>query len=199
MLKDLSATIEGSAAPGTLPVADLSDLYYSLIPHMFGNRTIRPPIINNLNMVKKEIELLEALADMKDAANIMKTEIDELNRLHPLDRQFCGLGMEEMTPLDHKSSEYELLETYLTSTRGATHSVNYEVEDIFRIERHGERNRFDGSVFSGPPRDRRLLWHGSRTTNFGSVSFSACPPSCQPSPTWASTLCFSTPVGPYLS
>lgn len=153
-----------------MPVGDLSDLYYSLIPHIFGNRTARPPVINNLDMVKQEIELLETLADMRDAANIMKTEVDEVNRLHPLDRQFRGLGLEEMTTLDPQSTEYQLLETYLTTTRGATHSIKYEVEDIFRIERQGERDRFEESVFSGPPQDRRLLWHGSRATNFGYVS-----------------------------
>lgn len=169
-LKDLTAVINGTATSGNMTVETLSDLYYSLIPHAFGNRSIRPPVVGNLVMIKQEIELLETLADMKDAADIMKSKIDdELHRVHPLDRQYHGLGMEEMTPLDPKTKEYQLLETYLTTTRGATHNANYEVETIFRIERHGERDRFEQSVFCGPPRDRRLLWHGSRATNFGGI------------------------------
>lgn len=170
VLKSLSAMIEDSgSAPGSTSVDSLSDMFYSIIPHRFGNRTIRPPVINNMAMVKQEIELLETLADMKSASDIMKPEIDELNRVHPLDRQFRGLGMDEMMPLDPKGNEYQLLETYLMTTRGQTHVANYNVETIFRIERHGERGRFDESVFAGPTRDRRLLWHGSRATNFGGI------------------------------
>lgn len=46
--------------------------------------------------------------------------------------------------------------------------MSYTVDQIFRIERSGENERFDKS-FAGPPRDRRLLWHGSRCTNFGGI------------------------------
>jgi poly [ADP-ribose] polymerase len=44
-------------------------------------------------MLKKEIELLESLGDMKDAALLMKTENKE--EMNELDRQFRGLGMNE--------------------------------------------------------------------------------------------------------
>jgi poly [ADP-ribose] polymerase len=57
----------------------------------------------------------------------------------------------------------------LVETRGSTHNANYQVDQIFRIEREGEKDRFDKSHFAGPPRDRRLLWHGSRCTNFGGI------------------------------
>lgn len=167
-LKDLSVVLQNSAPTnGGAGVEDLSNLFYSIIPHVFGRD--RPPVINSEQMVKREIELLETLADMKDAANILKQEVDSMNRVHPLDRQFNGLGLREMTPLDPNKAEYQLLERYLVDTRGATHHLNYEVEDIFRIERNGEKDRFDQSVFAGPVRDRRLLWHGSRVTNFGGI------------------------------
>lgn len=58
--------------------------------------------------------------------------------LHPVDRQYAGLKMSEMAPLSHKSTEYQELEAYLQGTRGSTHAIKYEVEDIFRIERAGE-------------------------------------------------------------
>lgn len=167
-LKDLSAMIQAPGAnPTSAIIESTSNLFYSLIPHAFGRQ--RPPVINNLALVQKEIELLEALADMKDATNIMKSEIDELNRVHPLDRQFLGLGLNEMTPMKPTSDEFQLLDTYLNSTRGHTHHANYEIEDIFRIERKGERERFNKSIFAKNPQDRRLLWHGSRVTNFGGI------------------------------
>jgi len=170
-LKDLSAMIQASGAdPNSAYIQTTSDLFYSLIPHSFGRA--RPPVINSLPMVKKEIELLETLVDMKDAAVIMKTEIDELNRLHPLDRQFQGLGLEEMTPLEHDSGEFKVLEMYLNDTRGLTHNAKYEIIDIFRVQRSGERERFNQSAFADVAKkqqDRRLLWHGSRVTNFGGI------------------------------
>lgn len=168
-LKNLAAIIETPTnAVGGQSVEDLSNLYYSYIPHAFGRD--RPPIISNLPMIKREIDLLETLADLKDATNIMQGQIDEMNRLHPLDRQFQGLKLREMTPLDPRENEFKMLERYLMNTRGSTHhNVNYQVEDIFRIERQGEKDRFSQSVFAGPPKDRRLLWHGSRATNFGGI------------------------------
>ena len=45
-----------------------------------------------------------------------------------------------------------------------------KVQDIFRIERNGEFERFYRSPYTKlPHRDRRLLWHGSRSTNFGGI------------------------------
>lgn len=106
---------------------------------------------------------------MKDAAAILKGEHKDSERLNILDRQFQGLGLEEMTPLKSNSSEFLQLKYYLMDTRGSTHNASYQVSQIFRIERQGEKDRFDNSAYAGPPRDRRLLWHGSRCTNFGGI------------------------------
>jgi len=173
-LKDLSALLNdislAQSEYGTTFAAateQLSNTFYSLIPHAFGRN--RPPIIQNHDMLKKEVELLESLSDMKDAANIMKNEQKDAEKINILDQQFKGLNLDEMTPLEKTSTEFLELKNYLVDTRGDTHNANYQVAQIFRIERQGERDRFDKSPFSGPPRDRRLLWHGSRCTNFGGI------------------------------
>ncbi|KAK3328628.1 poly-ribose polymerase-like protein [Cercophora scortea] len=172
-LKDLSALIDTPTlaanydVPFPAAVEQLSNSFYSLIPHAFGRN--RPPVISDQNMVKREIELLESLSDMKEAANIMKLDKTGDDDIHPLDKQFQGLGLEEMTPLDPATQEFGHLRDYLMNTRGATHNAHYHIESIFRIERQGEKSRFDSSPFAGPPRDRRLLWHGSRSTNFGGI------------------------------
>lgn len=45
-----------------------------------------------------------------------------------------------------------------------------QVQEIFRLERAGERSRFHESTFGAIRKgDRRLLWHGSRCTNFGGI------------------------------
>lgn len=145
----------------------LSNTFYSYIPHAFGRN--RPPIISNEDMLKREIELLDSLSDMKDANNIMKNELKDMETINALDRQFKGLGLDEMTPLKQESTEFQELSSYLVNTRGHTHNANYQIAQIFRIERQGEKERFEKSSFAGPPRDRRLLWHGSRATNFGGI------------------------------
>ncbi|KAK0728783.1 poly polymerase catalytic domain-containing protein [Lasiosphaeria miniovina] len=175
LLKDLSARIDaatpagGYGVPYSPAVEQVSNSFYSLIPHNFGRS--RPPVIANQQMVKKEIELLESLSDMKDAALIMKMEKVGDADVNPLDRQYQGLNMEEMTPLDAQTAEYLQLQDYLVNTRGETHNIKYNVESIFRIERQGERDRFDKSPFAEPAiaKNRRLLWHGSRSTNFGGI------------------------------
>jgi poly [ADP-ribose] polymerase len=48
--------------------------------------------------------------------------------------------------------------------------MTYKVVNIFRIERQGENDRFTSSPYAKIPNsDRRLLWHGSRSTNFGGI------------------------------
>lgn len=104
ILKDLSDLL---ANPGlanskygrTVPAAaeDLSNRYFTTIPHVFGRN--RPPVLFHDKLIKKEVELLEALTDMGVTNAIMKESKDvERERVHQLDLQFNSLGMEEMTP-----------------------------------------------------------------------------------------------------
>ena len=45
--------------------------------------------------------------------------------------------------------------------------IGFQVQDIFRIERNGEEERFNKSYYAkSRGGDRRLLWHGSRVTNY---------------------------------
>lgn len=177
-LKDLGALLDDPSLAASYDMnyndatEHFSNLYYTVIPHAFGRN--RPPIIRSTEMLKKEIELLESLGDMKDAALIMKPKDRDAEQINLLDRQFQGLGMQEMTPLGPKSSEFTELKNYLLSTRGATHNLDCKVDQIFRIERKGEKerfekDRFENGNFAAIGGDRRLLWHGSRCTNFAGI------------------------------
>ncbi|KAJ5971379.1 uncharacterized protein N7479_001297 [Penicillium vulpinum] len=150
-------------------IETLSNRYFTLIPHVFGRS--RPPTLSTNAQIKKEIELLEALTDMDVANEIMvSSKSKQDDDIHPLDRQYESLGMKEMTELDPKSTEFKELEHYLQNSRGKTHNMNYKVVNIFRIERQGENDRFNSSPYANIPNsDRRLLWHGSRSTNFGGI------------------------------
>lgn len=177
------ADILGSAIQPASAVLDLSNRYYSYIPHDFGRHN--PPLINNMEMVKKEVALLESLSDMKAASDIIKScskvQKGDVPTVHPLDQKFAALGLDEMEPLDHRSKEYTLLEEYLIGSQGSTHSnLKYKVLDIFRITRATEPDRFatpdkfgeilkDAKKEQLPASNRRLLWHGSRASNFGGI------------------------------
>ncbi|OJD14581.1 hypothetical protein AJ78_05099 [Emergomyces pasteurianus Ep9510] len=146
----------------------LSNQYFTLIPHVFGRN--RPPVIGSLDLIKREVELLETLTDMEIANEIMKDAKASETGLHPLDVQFSGLGLEEMTPLSAATTEYKELEDYLVKSHGQTHRINYKLKHIFRVERLGEKQRFESSPFANLPNsNRRLLWHGSRSTNYGGI------------------------------
>lgn len=172
-LKNLSALLDNASLAVDYDMSaqaateHLSNLYYSLIPHSFGRD--RPPIIYSVDQLKREIELLESLSDLKDADNILKAEKHGGDQLHPLDFRFQGLGLQEMTPLSSESIEFSEISQYLLRTCGQTHHMNYSVQDVFRIERQGEYERFQKSGYASIASDRRLLWHGSRATNFGGI------------------------------
>ncbi|KAL8737665.1 MAG: hypothetical protein Q9181_001455 [Wetmoreana brouardii] len=152
-------------------IEDFSNKYYSTIPHEFGRS--RPIPIDNNDILRKETSMLDTLSDMEVANTIMKTTADkrkDAEAVNLLDKRFQELNMDEMTPLDHKSDEYKGLADYLIKSSGSTHGIKYRLEDIFRIQRTGEIDRFEKSEFSKLHKsDKRLLWHGSRTTNFGGI------------------------------
>lgn len=130
-------------------------------------------MINNPDMLQREVAMLDTLTDMEVANSIMKTtdsKAKDASSISQIDKRFEQLSLEECTPLDQKSSEYQALKKYLINTAGHTHNVRYRLQDIFRIERTGEADRFHKSKFSSmKDKNRRLLWHGSRTTNFGGI------------------------------
>ncbi|KAG9187244.1 poly [ADP-ribose] polymerase [Alternaria panax] len=166
-LKDLSVLIDNNDAMSRDEVERLSNQYFSIIPHAFGRN--RPPVIRGIDQLKKEIELLESLADMKETAAMLKDQLKDKSDVNKLDKQFQGLGMNEMSPLDHNSREFVEIDEYLNNSKGRTHNVSYKVQEIFRIERQGEFERFDKSKYSKIASNRRLLWHGSRVTNYGGI------------------------------
>ncbi|KAK6000311.1 hypothetical protein QM012_003943 [Aureobasidium pullulans] len=166
ILKELSALMSDTSA-NLSDFEQLSNQYYSYIPHSFGRN--RPPIIRTLEMLKPEIELLDSLSDLKNADEILKKAKETASQIHPLDSRFRGLGMQEMQALSPSSKEFSEIDQYLHKTCGSTHHIKYEVQDIFRIQRQGEFERFDKNEYTTGS-DRRLLWHeGSRSTNFGGI------------------------------
>lgn len=93
---------------------DFTNRYYTTIPHAFGRS--KPTLIDNNDLLQKEVAMLDTLSDMEVANNIMKTTNEkarDAESISLLDKRFKQLGMDELTPLDHKSQEYKGLKDYL--------------------------------------------------------------------------------------
>ncbi|ALC45395.1 Parp, partial [Drosophila busckii] len=139
---------------------DASNRFYTLIPHCFGIHA--PPIIESVEQVENLRQMLDSLSEIEVAYNLIQNE-DSTENINQLDKHYEQLKT-ELDPLDKNSDEFVLLKKYVQNTHAATHS-SYELEivDIFKVVRQGEARRY--KPFK-KLHNRKLLWHGSRLTNF---------------------------------
>ncbi|KAJ7651975.1 poly polymerase catalytic domain-containing protein [Mycena polygramma] len=150
----------------------LSSEYYSIIPHDFGMS--RPTKLNTEVLLKKELELVDALGDMEIASKLIASNQHadaDGNPVNPIDANFRSLGLTSMKPITRTSDEFSTLEAYVRDTHGATHAhIKANVLNAFRVERVGETAAWEkagyGNMQDG---ERLLLWHGSRSTNFAGI------------------------------
>ncbi|XP_006871190.1 PREDICTED: poly [ADP-ribose] polymerase 1-like [Chrysochloris asiatica] len=144
-------------------ILDLSNRFYTLIPHDFGMK--KPPLLNNADSVQAKVEMLDNLLDIEVAYSLLRGGSDDSSK-DPIDVNYEKLKT-EMKVIDRDSEEAEIIRKYVKNTHATTHNAyDLEVIDIFKIEREGENQRYK------PFRqlhNRRLLWHGSRTTNFAGI------------------------------
>ncbi|KAG1874198.1 PARP-domain-containing protein [Suillus tomentosus] len=149
----------------------LTSEYYSIIPHVFGR--MRPTVIRDQDLLKRELNLVDALGDMEIAHKLINTTInvdDDGKPLNPLDAHFRSLGLNSMDPVARDSSEFDALTRYISDTHGQTHHFKSAVLHAFRVERGAETSAWLAKGYDKlPAGDRMLLWHGSRTTNFAGI------------------------------
>lgn len=151
-----------SDKPSQAKLADCANRLYTLIPHDFGHQM--PPVIDNLEAVKKKMNMLDTLIDLEIAANLMKeTEVEDNGEYDKLEANYKALktGLE---PMDKHSDLYKLLESYAYNTQDKTvYTPTFVVEDIFNVTRESEEGRYEPWKEN---ENRVLLWHGSRLTNW---------------------------------
>ncbi|KAA0067989.1 poly [Cucumis melo var. makuwa] len=142
----------------------LSGEFYTVIPHDFGFKKMREFVIDTPQKLKKKLEMVEALGEIELAAKLL----EEVNTMEedPLYSHYQRLQC-ELSPVDVVSEEFSMVSKYTKNTHARTHS-NYTVDivQIFRVSRKGEDERF--KKFSNT-KNRKLLWHGSRLTNWTGI------------------------------
>lgn len=145
VLEDLEKAID---AKQTKKYGDLTNQYYTLIPHNFGRKA--PPAIASEAAVQKEFDMLNALSDI--AVGVAAT--DSGSSEHPDDANYKALNA-NLKLLDPKSKDFKIIETYTKETQGHR---KCQIIDAFELDRKGEGARFKES---GKLKERKLLWHGT--------------------------------------
>ncbi|KAK3542329.1 hypothetical protein QTP86_022480 [Hemibagrus guttatus] len=144
-------------------ILDLSNRFYTLIPHDFGMK--KPPLLNNLDYIQAKVQMLDNLLDIEVAYSLLRGGAED-NKKDPIDINYEKLRT-KIEVVDKSSEEAQIIQQYVKNTHAETHNTyTLEVEEIFKIEREGEFQRF--RPFKDLP-NRQLLWHGSRTTNYAGI------------------------------
>lgn len=142
---------------------ELSGEFYTVVPHDFGFKKMREFVIDTPQKLKSKLEMVEALGEIELATKLLKEDSDQEDPLYShYQRLQC-----ELTPVEASSDEFITIAQYMQNTHAKTHS-NYTVEivHIFRVSREGEAERF--AKFCNV-KNRMLLWHGSRLTNWTGI------------------------------
>nr|XP_045597735.1 poly [ADP-ribose] polymerase 1-like isoform X1 [Procambarus clarkii] len=157
-------TLVSSAAGIKAQLLDCSNRFYTLIPHDFGMK--KPPLLDDLDLIKTKIGMLDNLSEIEVAYNLLTSEDDGDKDADPIDKHYHKLKT-KMDVLDKDSDEFKMIQDYVTNTHATTHS-HYKllVEEVFKIERDGEKKRYKPFKQLN---NRKLLWHGSRLTNFAGI------------------------------
>ncbi|XP_067420946.1 poly [ADP-ribose] polymerase 1 isoform X2 [Emydura macquarii macquarii] len=144
-------------------ILDLSNRFYTLIPHDFGMK--KPPLLNNLEQIQAKVQMLDNLLDIEVAYSLLRGGNEDGDK-DPIDINYEKLKT-DIKVIDKDSEEAKFIKQYVKNTHASTHNAyDLKVVDIFKIEREGENQRYK------PFRqlhNRQLLWHGSRTTNFAGI------------------------------
>ncbi|XP_016353305.1 poly [ADP-ribose] polymerase 1-like isoform X1 [Sinocyclocheilus anshuiensis] len=161
LLSEVQQVVADSAAEAQ--ILDLSNRFYTLIPHDFGMK--KPPLLNNTDYIQQKVQMLDNLLDIEVAYSLLRGGVED-NKKDPIDINYEKLKT-KIEVVEQSSSEAQLILQYLKNTHAATHNTyTLDVEEIFKIDREGESQRF--RPFK-ELQNRQLLWHGSRTTNYAGI------------------------------
>ncbi|EEF41438.1 poly [ADP-ribose] polymerase 1 [Ricinus communis] len=136
-------------------IVDASNRFFTVIP------SIHPHVIRDEYDFKSKVKMLEALQDIEIASRFLGFDADNDDSF---DDKYRKLRC-DITPLSHDSEDYQLIEKYLHTTHAPTHTDwSLELEEVFSLEREGEIDKF--APYRRKLKNRMLLWHGSRLTNY---------------------------------
>ena len=174
ILKQIESELK-NGNPNRENLTKYSSNFYTQIPHDFGFKKMSNFIIDTIEKVKDKINMISILSDMKITLKILENveseeeeeyENQEEKQLHDYYKQLnCDIRC-----ISKDEPIYSILDKYLTAKicredydrygycNGWRHKLS--LIKAYELNRHGERKKFKDFG------NKKLLWHGSRMTNF---------------------------------
>ena len=151
-------------------LTDLSNVFYTTIPHDFGNVSTgftKPEIINNQSILEKCLNMLSSLEDVESSINLLLSVSSTASPSQRLNSIYDLVGC-NLNVVDPDTDEFQLIQLY--ATRGSRGRV-VKIAHLLKVERFEDSVRFVKheatrgiSNRSGQPHNL-LLWHGSKMSN----------------------------------
>ena len=148
----------------------LSSQFYSQIPHNFGFKKMVNFIIDSKEKIKEKIDIITSLHDMKITLNILESSNDNDEFENQEEKQLydCYKKLNcDIRSISKDEAIYSILNKYLTAEICSGEDDNdyyyrnkLSLIKAYEINRHGESQKFKDYG------NKKLLWHGSRITNF---------------------------------
>ena len=174
ILKQIESELKGKN-PNRTHLMEYSSNFYTQIPHDFGFQKMSNFIIDTIEKVKEKIDMISALSDMKITLKILENvesekdeeyENEEEKQIHDYYKQLnC-----DIRSISKDEKIYSVLNNYLTAkidegdrdAFGSYYGIrnNLSLIKAYELNRHGEKEKFKDFG------NKKLLWHGSRITNF---------------------------------
>lgn len=121
--------------------------------------------IDTKEKLKEKLDLITNLVDIQVATNIVnlgkkksKDADQSLPKVNKLDQNYDQLKC-KMRTLKDTEKDFTMINTYIQNTSAGRRLT---LIDVFEIEREGEKQIFNPTKLT----NKKLLWHGSRFSNF---------------------------------
>jgi poly [ADP-ribose] polymerase 2/3/4 len=132
-------------------VIELSSSFWTLLPYSCGRN--RPPIIGSTKILGECADQLDGVRSIEISTKIIERSTTPGKIYETLDTT--------ITSIDQASSEWDMLQTYVSSSQGATHDKTTLLE-AFSIDKHFK----DQAKIFTTTSNHTLLFHGSRSANY---------------------------------
>ena len=149
-----------------MKILDVSNRFFTIIPHDFGMR--RAPLLDNIDIINEKCKMLDNLSEIESAYKLLSavSADAESESESMLDSYYEKLKC-KIEPVDKEEEIFADIQQYVKNTHASTHShYTLEIVDLFKLKRKEETIKF--TPFTNWP-ERKLLWHGSRLSNFASI------------------------------
>ena len=175
ILKEIESELKNKH-PNRENLKKYSSEFYTQIPHNFGFQKMSNFIIDTIEKVKEKIDMISVLSDMKITLKILenvsneKTEEYENEEEKQIHDYYNKLKC-DIRSISPTEEIYSILNKYLTAKVDRNDSDGFggyygyrnrvSLIKAFELNRQGELEKFKNELGN-----KKLLWHGSRITNF---------------------------------